>query len=92
MTDDVYQLTVHFSGRVQGVGFRYQTLQVAKGFEVTGFVQNLPDGRVRLRAEGEEAEVEAFVREVEEELGSCIRRTERESGRHKQQFFNFTIR
>src|SRR5215470_10194518 len=37
-----------FSGRVQGVGFRYQTLQLAKGFEVSGWVMNLPDGRVQL--------------------------------------------
>src|SRR5215813_12067767 len=37
-----------FTGRVQGVGFRYQTLQLAKGFEVSGWVMNLPDGRVQL--------------------------------------------
>ena len=47
---DVYHETVYFSGRVQGVGFRFTTLQVAKEFEVAGFVSNLPDGRVRLEA------------------------------------------
>ena len=49
-----------FEGHVQGVGFRYQTMSVAKGFEVTGTVQNLTDGRVHLCAEGDESEVQAF--------------------------------
>ena len=44
---------VHFSGRVQGVGFRF-TCQVARpGFDVAGYVRNLPDGRVELVAEGD---------------------------------------
>lgn len=50
-----------FQGRVQGVGFRYTTASVAAGFRVTGYVKNLPDGDVELLAEGEEAEVNAFL-------------------------------
>lgn len=88
---NVFQLSVHFSGRVQGVGFRYETLQIAKGFEVTGFVKNLPDGRVQLEAEGEEAEVIAFVEQLEEDLASFIRETEKRPERGKPRFFNFTI-
>lgn len=45
---EVHHETVFFSGRVQGVGFRYSALQVAKEFDVSGFVCNLTDGRVRL--------------------------------------------
>lgn len=55
-----HRLTVHYSGRVQGVGFRYTTKTVATGFEVTGAIRNLPDGRVELVAEGNRAELEAF--------------------------------
>ena len=44
--------TVFFSGRVQGVGFRYTAKTVATGFEITGTIRNLPDGRVELVAEG----------------------------------------
>lgn len=51
---------VFYSGHVQGVGFRYTAKTVATGFEVTGTVRNLPDGRVELVAEGSQTELEAF--------------------------------
>jgi len=54
------RLHVYYSGRVQGVGFRYTVKSVALGFEVSGTVRNLPDGRVELAAEGPPAELEAF--------------------------------
>lgn len=58
---------VIFSGRVQGVGFRYTTKDLARGFEVCGWVKNLPEGTVELRVMGEEEEVEAFIKEIAEE-------------------------
>ena len=54
------RMSVNYSGRVQGVGFRYTTKTVATGFELTGIVRNLPDGRVELVAEGVRDELEAF--------------------------------
>jgi acylphosphatase len=54
------RLRIFYSGTVQGVGFRYTTKTVATGFEVTGTVRNLPDGRVEVIAEGVRAELEAF--------------------------------
>jgi acylphosphatase len=54
------RMTVLYSGRVQGVGFRYTAKTVATGFEVTGTVRNLPDGRVELVAEGKDIELKAF--------------------------------
>ncbi|HOB32906.1 MAG TPA: acylphosphatase [Verrucomicrobiota bacterium] len=51
---------IFYSGHVQGVGFRYTVKTVAAGFEVTGTVRNLPDGRVELIAEGPREELEAF--------------------------------
>ncbi|MBI5424904.1 MAG: acylphosphatase [Opitutae bacterium] len=89
---EVHHETVFFSGHVQGVGFRYQTLQVAKGFEVSGHVRNLPDGRVQLEAEGEKGEVAAFVAAVEEHLAGYIRKVERVAARRPAQFTGFTIR
>ncbi len=51
----------YYSGRVQGVGFRWSVKQIASGFEVSGWVRNLDDGRVELEVTGEEAEVTAFL-------------------------------
>ena len=53
-------MTALFAGRVQGVGFRYTAKTVAAGFEITGTIRNLPDGRVELVAEGRREELDAF--------------------------------
>ncbi len=58
---------VIFSGRVQGVGFRYTTREIATGFDVVGAVRNLPDGTVELEIMGEPDEVEAYLAEITEE-------------------------
>jgi acylphosphatase len=69
------RLHVLYSGRVQGVGFRYTAKTVATGFEVTGIVRNLPDGRVELIAEGLKDELEGFQQAIRESgLGSLIGR------------------
>ena len=54
-------LQVFYEGHVQGVGFRFTVRHIAKGFDVTGWVRNLPDGRVELQATGDEQEVRAFL-------------------------------
>jgi len=53
-------MQILYSGRVQGVGFRYAVRTLAAGFEVTGAVRNLADGRVELTAEGTQTELDAF--------------------------------
>ena len=88
---EVYQASVFYSGRVQGVGFRYQVLQVAKQFEVSGFVRNLSDGRVQLEAEGQETEVKAFVEEVRDQLSVFIRQVESSAARREPRFKGFII-
>ena len=55
---------VFYEGRVQGVGFRYSVKQIAKGFDVTGWVRNLPDGRVELLLSGASEEIAAFVEAI----------------------------
>jgi acylphosphatase len=89
---EVHHETVFFSGHVQGVGFRYTVLQVAREYEVAGFVSNLADGRVELEAEGEPAEVTAFIDAVREKMHGYIRRVERSSHRRPAQFAGFTIK
>jgi len=87
----VYHATVFFSGRVQGVGFRYQTLQVAKGYEVSGRVLNLPDGRVQLEAEGQPNEVRDFIAAVRERMEGYIRKVEESFATRSPQYKGFTI-
>jgi acylphosphatase len=58
---------VIFEGRVQGVGFRYTVKELSRGFDICGWVKNLPDGTVELQAMGESDELEAFIKEIAEE-------------------------
>ncbi len=68
------RLSVHYSGNVQGVGFRFRTQEIAAGFDVCGTVRNLADGRVELVAEGDEKELEAFRQAIRDSgLGPLIR-------------------
>ncbi|MDI1335715.1 MAG: acylphosphatase [Lacunisphaera sp.] len=89
---EVHYATVFFSGRVQGVGFRYSTLQVAKEFEVSGCVQNLPDGRVQLEAEGRATEVRDFIVAVQVRMEGYIRKVEQTETQRAAKFQGFSIR
>jgi acylphosphatase len=55
---------VHYSGNVQGVGFRATASMIARRHPVTGWVRNLPDGRVQLLVEGTDEAVTAFLQEI----------------------------
>ena len=83
---------VIFSGRVQGVGVRYMTRQIAERFAVTGFVRNLPDGDVQLVAEGSPAEIERFIAAVSAELARYITGTHATTSAAANEFPAFTIR
>lgn len=52
---------VCFSGRVQHVGFRYTAFYIARNLYLTGWVDNLPDGRVALEAQGGVAQLRKLV-------------------------------
>lgn len=68
-------MQVFYEGNVQGVGFRWSVRQIAKGFDVTGSVRNLRDGRVELQVLGEEAEVRAFLEAIlQSELRAHIKK------------------
>lgn len=69
----MHRYTVYFSGHVQGVGFRYTARQVARAYRVSGFVENLDDGRVLLVAEGEEPELDRFLADLGDQMGRFIK-------------------
>jgi acylphosphatase len=84
---------VFYEGNVQGVGFRWSVRNVAKGFDVTGSVRNLADGRVELLAAGEEEEVRAFLAAIlESELRSHIRKHSETPLTNPPPFRGFEIR
>ncbi len=73
MTQARYDIT--FTGRVQGVNFRWTTCRVAGRFDVAGWVRNERDGSVRCVVEGKPGELEAFVTAVEEAMSGYIKDT-----------------
>jgi acylphosphatase len=86
------RMKIFYSGRVQGVGFRYTATTVAAGFEITGYVRNLPDGRVELVAESHDAELEAFRAAIRGAVLAGFIRDERvEWGDAQNEFHGFEI-
>jgi acylphosphatase len=83
---------VYFSGRVQGVGFRFTAVEIADRFPgIGGFVRNLADGRVEIVAEGPEEQVGAFVAAVEDAMGPYIRGVDKKQLPATGEFSDFTI-
>jgi Acylphosphatases len=52
---------IHVTGRVQGVGFRWQAANEARNLGITGYVKNLSDGSVYIEAEGSGEQLNAFI-------------------------------
>jgi len=89
---ELQRATVLFHGHVQGVGFRYAAMEIAREFEVSGFVQNLADGRVCVEVEGEAAEIAGFIASIEERMQGFIRKIERSVRTGSREFRGFTIK
>ena len=83
---------VHFSGIVQGVGFRYTARRLAQQFDVAGYVKNLPDGRVEIIVEGPTDQIETFLQTIHEQMGNYIRNTDQQITTTTDQFTGFEIR
>jgi len=82
----------YFEGRVQGVGFRYQTVRIAQRRAITGFVRNLADGRVHLVAEGVPPELEEFLAAIREVMRDFIQDTTTTRTAATGEFSDFNIR
>lgn len=86
------QVHAVFRGRVQGVGFRYAALDIARSLEIQGWVQNRADGSVEVSAEGERELLEAFLRKLAERFLGYIRSSEVDWGEAGGGFDGFAIR
>jgi acylphosphatase len=77
---------------VQGVGFRYTTQHLARSHPVTGYVRNLPDGRVEMVAEGDEKDLDALAQAIARQMEGFIRETNVSTSGATGTFTGFTIR
>lgn len=82
----------HFTGRVQGVGFRYTVQNLAQQYAVTGYVKNLPDGRVELLLEGDEPEMDALIQAIQQKMEGFIRKMALNTAPATGEFRGFSIR
>lgn len=85
-------LHVFYSGRVQGVGFRFAVLNIAEELKVIGWVKNLSDGRVEITAESDEDNLKEFLSRVESSFNHYIKETQVSWGFATGEFRNFSIR
>ena len=88
----VHRRTYTFSGHVQGVGFRYTARGVASGYPVTGFVRNLPDGRVEMVIEGDAGDLEALAADLGRKMEGFIKRVDVSESPATGEFTGFSVR
>lgn len=84
--------TFQFTGRVQGVGFRYTAQNIAMQFNVRGYVRNLPDGSVELVAEGPEDQLDDLLKSIQSRMEGFITRTSAYESPTTGEFQGFSIR
>jgi acylphosphatase len=92
MQGDMHRRTCYFSGRVQGVGFRYTVKNVALQYKVHGFVKNLPDGRVELVMEGPDPDMDRLVQDVNQRMNGFIKKVDSVEDPATGEFQQFQIR
>jgi acylphosphatase len=89
---NIEQREICYSGRVQGVGFRYTVRSLARGRPLGGYVKNLRDGRVQLVVEGPAAEIDALLAEIRADLGRHIAGLQQQTCPASGRFDGFEIR
>jgi acylphosphatase len=63
---------VTYRGRVQGVGFRYTAVHLARGRDVVGWVRNCADGTVELEVQGPSGDVQQLLASIRAHFGDQI--------------------
>ena len=83
---------IYFSGRVQGVGFRFTCRALAVRHKIKGWVRNLSDGRVELLAQGGSTEIISFLDDLREEFKGYILDEEAEWLKPEEDYKDFSVR
>jgi acylphosphatase len=87
-----HRRTIHYAGRVQGVGFRWTAVAAIRELDVAGYVKNLPDGRVELVLEGEPSLTAEAARRVASAMAGYIHSTQESIGPATGEFRGFAVR
>jgi len=82
---------VIFQGNVQGVGFRYTAQQIAREYDVTGLVRNLPDGTVEMLIQGPPQDIDNCIQEVQDFFTGYIRDTQIEPVPYNPRYTDFRV-
>lgn len=82
----------YFSGRVQGVGFRYTVRNISLQYNVHGYVRNLPDGRVEVLCEGDSEQIDHFVEAISQRMQGFIKKLDSDVSPPTGEFDSFYIR
>ena len=82
----------HFTGRVQGVGFRYTVQNLAMQYNVGGYIKNLSDGRVELLIEGPDEEMERLLTDVGRKMSCYIQGLDQKVDQATGEFDHFAVR
>jgi acylphosphatase len=83
---------VLYKGNVQGVGFRFTTINTAKNYNINGWVKNLPAGQVEVVAEGEENELKQFLDSLQQKMAGYIQDKDVWWQESKNEFVSFDMR
>ena len=67
------QLHLYYSGKVQGIGFRYTVQDIASFLKIYGWVRNLNDGRVEVLIEAEENTLSSFLEQINQHFSRYIK-------------------
>jgi len=88
---DVITRHIVFSGRIQGVGFRFTALNIANRCGLTGYVRNLPDGDVEMRAQGTAEMIDNCIRDLQDSFVGTISHIDIEEATHDPKLTDFKI-
>ena len=58
------KVILYISGNIQRVGYRSKVISIAKALGVKGLIQNLPDGRVKIIAQGEQSDLDKLIEDI----------------------------
>ena len=82
---------VIYTGRVQGVGFRFTAQRIAMRYELAGYVKNLGSGQVEMFAQGHPEDVADCLRDISESFAAHIRDTKINETPINPSYTQFTI-